>query len=151
MGSSGSPSPPLPGPASCCSGSTTRRCGRCRSVSGNRCGGPEPRLPQTLTLDSGLSGDSGEGTGDGERHSQAPASPTSHLLQVKPASAAPPGPSRPRRPGTWLHLRSACLCALPAGSAGDRFPRQPRGKNRPGCVRGEQTRAQGGRLRAVTV
>lgn len=72
----------------------------------------------------------------------------------------PPG-TRRQIPGTLLHLRLACVCVLPAGSASNRFPRQPRGKRGPGLcelcgVGGEQTGAQGrydqgGSLRAVTV
>lgn len=107
---------------------------------------PRPQ-PETMTKRPGY----------GERHSRTSASP---LLQVKSTRQAPRG-TRRQILRTPLHLRLACVCVLPAGSASDRFPRQPRGKHGPGLcercgVRGEQTGAQGrygrgGSLRAVTV
>lgn len=93
--------------------------------------GPQPETPA-------------KGPGDGERHSQAPDSP---LLQVNPVRKTPLGTPR-QILGTPLHLRLARICALPAGSASDLFPRQPRGKWWPGlceegAVRGEQTLREG--------
>lgn len=165
MGSSGSASPLLPGPASCCSDSTTLCCERCRSVSGNRYGrplapsslaptprkiGPQPARPWRRDL--GIV-------------SSIPRLPASPPLQSEAPEAGPLTPpptlnTRRRILGTLLHLRLARIFAFPAGSSSDCFPGQPRGKCGPGCVEVEcwekQTWApgwyrQGGRLRGVTV
>ena len=124
--------------------------------------GPGPILSIPYPSGSRASaGDPAEGAWGWEAASSVSGLPTS---PSEACEAGPPTPPPPRAldagSGTLLHLLLAQVCALPAGSASDCFPRQPRGKRGPGVcgggVQGEQTWAperhrQGGRLRAVKV
>lgn len=88
-----------------------------------------PPLPTPLSFPTSYpaADDPGEGTWGWGATSAGSGLPTS----PSEARARDPAGTRRRILGTSLHLRSAPVCALPAGSASDRFPRQPRGKCRP--------------------
>ncbi|XP_023613372.1 RNA polymerase II elongation factor ELL3 isoform X3 [Myotis lucifugus] len=68
-----------------------------------------PIFPRPEPSTRAPAGDPGGGTGGRERHSPAPASPTSQLLQVKPGARSLPAPEL----GTRLHLRSAASVLSP--------------------------------------
>ena len=117
---------------------------------------PAQAPSSTLCLSGGRAsaGDSGEGIWGWIAASSGSGLPISSS-EARWASPPTPG-SRRRILGTPLLLLLAQVCALPAGSAGDCFPREPRGKRGSGaCGGGEQGASgrgrQGERLRAATV